>query len=249
MRAIRKTDIVFGVVLLSFGLYAFQYIMRTSFVVDGERYYALFDDAMISMRYAKNLAHGLGLVWNAAGERVQGFTNPLWVLYMAILHLLPVGDSKMSLFVQITGLLLLVANLLFVRKIADSISGHSTFVSLASVILTAFYLPLNTWSLQGTEVSILTFILTASIWVTLRCLETKKVPFGLYTLLGLGTLVRIDAAVAYCAILAFLMISIHTGGARTLCMVSPFWQRFWSCSCWGVCGTMVTLCPTPSISR
>src|SRR5439155_3954388 len=32
------------------------------------------DDAYITFRYASNLAHGLGPVWNA-GERVEGYTN------------------------------------------------------------------------------------------------------------------------------------------------------------------------------
>jgi len=41
------------------------------------------DDATISMRYADNLAGGHGLVFNL-GERVQGFTNPLWTLLLAI---------------------------------------------------------------------------------------------------------------------------------------------------------------------
>ena len=33
--------------------------------VDGEVAFPLFDDAMISMTYARNLANGDGLVWNA----------------------------------------------------------------------------------------------------------------------------------------------------------------------------------------
>ena len=40
------------------------------------------DDAYISFRYARNLADGLGLVWNA-GERVEGYTNFLWTLMLA----------------------------------------------------------------------------------------------------------------------------------------------------------------------
>jgi hypothetical protein len=40
------------------------------------------DDAFISFRYARNLAHGLGLVFNA-GERVEGYTNFLWVIVLA----------------------------------------------------------------------------------------------------------------------------------------------------------------------
>jgi hypothetical protein len=37
--------------------------------LDGVRHWWLADDAMISMRYGRNLAEGLGLVWNAAGSR------------------------------------------------------------------------------------------------------------------------------------------------------------------------------------
>lgn len=40
------------------------------------------DDDFISYRYARNLVRGLGLVYQE-GERVEGFTNPLWVLIHA----------------------------------------------------------------------------------------------------------------------------------------------------------------------
>ena len=41
------------------------------------------DDAFISFRYAENLIHGLGLVYNA-GERVEGYTNFLWTMWAAL---------------------------------------------------------------------------------------------------------------------------------------------------------------------
>ncbi len=40
------------------------------------------DDAFISFRYAYNLVHGHGLVYNP-GERVEGYTNFLWTLMLA----------------------------------------------------------------------------------------------------------------------------------------------------------------------
>jgi len=40
-----------------------------------------FDDAYISYRYALNLAHGEGLVFNP-GERVEGYSNLLWTLIL-----------------------------------------------------------------------------------------------------------------------------------------------------------------------
>jgi uncharacterized membrane protein YhaH (DUF805 family) len=41
------------------------------------------DDAFISLRYARNLADGHGLVYNP-GERVEGYTNFLWTVTSAI---------------------------------------------------------------------------------------------------------------------------------------------------------------------
>jgi hypothetical protein len=43
-----------------------------------------YDDPFISYRYADNLAHGLGFVYNP-GERVQSTTTPLFVLMLALL--------------------------------------------------------------------------------------------------------------------------------------------------------------------
>ena len=42
----------------------------------------LADDAFITFRCMDNLVHGRGLVWNV-GERVQAFTNPLWLLLLS----------------------------------------------------------------------------------------------------------------------------------------------------------------------
>lgn len=43
------------------------------------------DDAYISFRYARNLAEGEGLVYNP-GERIEGYTNFLWTVVLAIPH-------------------------------------------------------------------------------------------------------------------------------------------------------------------
>src|SRR6478735_11265017 len=49
------------------------------------RYYAPFftDDGFISLRYTQRFLHGQGLTWND-GERVEGYSNLLWVLLTAI---------------------------------------------------------------------------------------------------------------------------------------------------------------------
>ena len=198
-------NIIFLLLLLLYGIYAGIYIFKTSFVVDGERYFVLFDDAMISMRYARNLTSGDGLVWNPGGERVEGYTNPLWVGFMAVFHFLPIASSKMSLLVQISGAILLIVNLIYVKKLAELLSG-STLTALMSVILTAFYTPLNNWGLQGMEVSALVLIVSISLWLTLKYIRVNKFSPLIYVLLGIGTLIRIDMAVIYIVVLIYLSV-------------------------------------------
>ena len=44
------------------------------------------DDAMITFRYVSNLLDGTGPVFNA-GDRVQGYTHPLWFLMLTAVTL------------------------------------------------------------------------------------------------------------------------------------------------------------------
>lgn len=197
-------NLLFDLLLLGFAYYAWRYVLASSFVIDGTRYYVLFDDAMISMRYAYNLAHGNGLVWNI-GQRVEGFTNPLWVVYMALLHgVLPIPLSSMSLPVQITGAVLLGANLYFVRRIVEHFTG-GLFAMLAAVALTAFYAPLISWGLLGMEVSALALMLTAAVWIVLRNGAERFTPW-VYVLLAVSTLVRFDMAVPYLVVLVVMCV-------------------------------------------
>jgi len=57
-------------------------LLLVLFVHNVQTWLFLGDDCFISFRYARHLADGQGLVWNP-GERVEGYTNFLWVLFMA----------------------------------------------------------------------------------------------------------------------------------------------------------------------
>ena len=59
------------------------------------------DDAFISFRYAENLAVGHGPVWNT-GERVEGYTNFLWVLLLSLPAAL---DASLVVSSQVMGVL------------------------------------------------------------------------------------------------------------------------------------------------
>ena len=195
----------FSVLIFVYCLYASAYILRTSFVLGGTRYFSLFDDGMVSMQYAKNLIRGHGLVWNVGGNKVEGFTNGIWVLYLAVLHLAPVPESKVSLLVQLSVALLLIGNLVFINRLAERLSNHSVFAATLAVVLTAFYLPLNFWSLEGMEVSLLTLLISIALWLGISGKEGRA-RLSMYLVLGAATLVRIDMTFLFLGLLGFFWI-------------------------------------------
>jgi hypothetical protein len=143
------------------GLVAVVFVWRTAVTYAGVTYFTLFDDAMISMRYGRNLAGGHGLVWNAGGPRVEGYTNFLWTLWMAVLHLVGASAAVTPLLVVASGLLLLVANLFLVRAVAARLAPDRPTVAVIAGWLTATSYPLIYWSLRGMEVSLIAATTTA----------------------------------------------------------------------------------------
>ena len=95
------------------------FLWQTSFTaINGQYYFSLFDDTMISMRYAWNLSHGTGLVWNA-GEHVEGYGDLLMTLIMSVATFLL--DKKLAvLAVQLLGIPTVLGIAFVTRQLAQA---------------------------------------------------------------------------------------------------------------------------------
>lgn len=207
MEILLKPRTVSILLILAFSLYASAFIFRTSISIGGERFFSLFDDAMISMRYARNLAEGHGLVWNTEGNRVEGITNPAWTLLMAGAHLLPLSLSKVSLVIQIVSALLAVGTLLVLMRAGEFVTSPASWAAPIAVGLTAFYIPLQYWGLRGMEGGLLTFILTYAVLAIFRSHEGMTLRWHFYAILGIATFVRIDFAFPAAILLGYLFVA------------------------------------------
>jgi hypothetical protein len=169
MKAIRqlRSDLAVGMLALGLTFWALGLIYRTSFVTDsGVRFFCLFDDAMVSMRYAWNLSHGQGLVWNP-GVRVEGYTNPLMTLIMT--GATAAADRRLAaLLVQLAGLATLLGVAFLTTRLATALTPDETpperarlFRRLGFLSGLAYY-PLDYWTLLGMEAGLLAFWLLAA---------------------------------------------------------------------------------------
>ena len=109
----------------------------------------LMDDAFISFRYAKNLADGLGLVWND-GERIEGYTNFLWVILCSLGIKLGVEPEKFSVLLNLP---LYIASLLLTYRIARSFLSER-YSALFAVILTGVTRSVYAFATSGLETTL-----------------------------------------------------------------------------------------------
>ena len=193
----------------AFTVWASLFIYRSSLVgIDGKRYFCLFDDAMISMRYSWNLSHGFGLVWNP-GEYVEGYTNLLMTLLMSLTSLV-FDKGAAVLSVQLLGIVFLLVNAFLLMSVAEHLMlGQERYRRLFQVLafLCALsYYPLVYWSLMGMETGLLAVLLSLSVLSALKYGRDFKPAQGLLlsVSLGLAFLTRPDALVFAIPLFAYV---------------------------------------------
>lgn len=164
-----------------------------SAIINGERYFFLQDDMMISMRYARNLVDGLGWVWNP-GERLEGFTNPLWTLIMSAVHWLPLPDRLTSLPVMIFSTAAVLISMPLSQRWARELGANAStqHLVLLAMIVNAGVIACG---ILAFEQGIIATVLLFAVLALLDDIKTGAVrPWG-YLCLGIIPLIRMDAAV------------------------------------------------------
>ena len=195
--------------LVLLALWGGWFIYRTSFVTgDGRRYFCLYDDAMISMTYARNLVEGYGLNWARRGEPVEGFTHPLWLVPMIAANLLPLPLESRSLPVQLMSLLVLAATVVAVRRLVlDHFSTEQAAFWMPAAVLTAFYHPLSYWSLMGMETGLQALLAVLAVRFALDVAEAgRDRHLALWFVCAAAYLLRMDMLLLVVAVQAYVLI-------------------------------------------
>ena len=192
--SLRRAHWIAGGGLLAFVAWCLHFIWNTSFVLGGKRVFCLFEDSMISLAYARNLAEGHGLNWARFGDPVEGFTNPLWTLTMVLSQIPGIPLTQRPLLIQLLCVAILVANVVLVfRMTRRHLCPRLPSLAWAAAIATACYYPLNHWALVGMETGLQALLLTIAVSLALDVVHSGGQRIvALCTVVTLGALVRID---------------------------------------------------------
>jgi hypothetical protein len=188
-------------------------VARSTVVVAGHRYSCLFDDAMISMTYARNLVDGKGLVWARQGAPVEGFTHPLWLLPMIASNLLVPSLAWRSLPMQGLSLFLLVATAYATwRLVRTRFALPGAAHALPAAALTGFFFPLAYWSLLGMETALQAFLGVICVQLALDAVwEHRERHVSLWLAGAAAYLLRMDMLLLVAVVQAYVVLR---GGVR-----------------------------------
>jgi hypothetical protein len=116
-----------------------------------------FDDTYITFRYAENIAHGEGFVFNA-GQHVLGTTTPLWTVILAVAALfrLPLPE-----FAFVSGALLSGASVVLIAMTLRRL-GFPGWTGLTASAMFAAQADWASLSRSGMETALFVFLLVAT---------------------------------------------------------------------------------------
>lgn len=145
-----------------------------------------FEDAMIVLRYARNLAAGEGFVFNP-GEKILGITTPLQTLLSTGIYLLG-GGADAPAWQNLAGLLFLVAEAFLLLLLLHRLGLVVAALPVALLGLAGFF---GGYLYLGMETHLFMALVLLALLLSLA--ETPR-PAWLGFVLGLAFLTRYDAA-------------------------------------------------------
>jgi len=201
-------------------------IALTTFVVNVVLLYGVTDDAYISYRYLDNWLAGHGLVFNS-GERVEGYTNLLWIILIAPWRAVGLSPEIVSL-----ALSLLAAGALFVGiyVLAARLARHAG-AGIAAVVLAASFPSLAHYVSAGLETILFTALITLAF---ARISVTEKPDLWVAALLGAAVMTRPEGMMVgvivygiYCLLRSSAFSDRQVWGSASLFLMFPIALTCW----------------------
>jgi arabinofuranosyltransferase len=130
------------------------------------------DDAFITFRYADNVAHGRGFVYNP-GEHVEGTSTFLETLVLAFLR---VFGANMVVASQVIGVAsfmgLIVGTFALVKRSAQS---HGRILGLGAAAMVASSMSLSLYAMAGLETTLFAVLILLGIYLHLEAARSPNV--------------------------------------------------------------------------
>ena len=166
------------------------------------------EDAAISFAYSKHLAMGEGLVPFVGGERVEGYSNPAWVFFLAPFSWL----FDLHAFARWVQVLMVPPTVILTWFSAREVLGKDSHLALAAPAVLAISAQFALWGGAGLEIGLMNLLMAAALWRSLVEVRTGGWPTS--ALLWLGVTLCRPEAILYAAVAGFCAMVFHLHAGR-----------------------------------
>ncbi len=163
------------------------------------------DDTFIYLQYARNLANGNGLSFNA-GEPSYGITSPLWAIILSIPYFLKINGFWFAKYLDLFFAILSIAVFFKLVKIVllQKLNDLDLLKSLQIISTSIFMINIwfIRWAFTGMETSLAVFCILSIFYLYL-----KEDYFSSYVLLSFFYLIRPESIVLFFVLTFFLFVN------------------------------------------
>ena len=162
------------------------------------------DDAFISFRYAKHFIEGYGLVFNI-GEKVEGYTNFLWTILVALGMKLSFDPVIFSLALGVICFVSTIALFIYLGWKLQSASAESVLFFPMTALALSIHHDANVYATSGLETSLITLLVSATFAVLLLG-RSYRSNLGAGVLLAFAMMTRPDAILFFIAAILYALL-------------------------------------------
>jgi hypothetical protein len=126
----------------------------------------LIDDAGITFAYARNLAFGHGLVSQPGFPPVEGYSNFLWTVIIALFFKLQLFDPTIT--PKILSVLIVLATFYVLHKMITQVMLQGRFVSMVTLTLLAINSSFVIWCTSGLENPLYVLLLSGLLYLSIK---------------------------------------------------------------------------------
>jgi hypothetical protein len=204
-----RTGILVGVI---------AFLGFASILIWHANYYMPFfsDDALISLQYLRRFLHGEGLTWTA-GRPVEGYSNLLWILLLAIPGAFGANLINAARVTGILCMVLVIASVLWYYS-RNRAAKPGWMALMAGLLFYCLALPTAVWAIGGLEQPLCAFLLSVTIPLGFSISESTEFELrktlAASLMLGLLCLARPDGPVFTAALVLGLVSGWGISGSR-----------------------------------
>ena len=168
-------------------IYGFLIALSVSFIFICLNNKFVQDDAFISFRYVQNFVDGNGLVFNI-GERVEGYTNLLWVLILSVFVLFKINIQSISQILSVlSGVIVIfmtfkLSELFEIKNDVKSVRKARTdddkatlnYFDLIPSVMLVFTGSFIFWAISGMETAMFISFCLAGLFFYIKSAQNKS---------------------------------------------------------------------------